>query len=364
MEDVNILEVFYLVVVAGAILVLFKQAISMILISITILTVLIFIMRKVNNSRSSPQNKTVLIAGVDSVFGNKLSKHLVDYGFQVFGTSESTEDPAVKELKMYNDNLKILQMDPLSDQSCHQCFKQLKETVEKTEGLYGLINCYNNKIVRDIELTTMEKYQQLLDTNLLSTIRVTKTFLPLIRACKGCIVNVSSTAGLLGLPQSSSYNITQYAIEGFTESLRLEMSRFDVRVSLIECSIDFNLTGSKQVDKTTKPIINEELIEAYGEDYINNILSQSKTPIDLSPTPIFNKVLDGLLSQRHTSRYLVNSKLFDKTNILAVIRPYIPISLLDYFNLSLNANPEDTEYEKIKYGLKPEKSSTQDKKTA
>lgn len=70
--------------------------------------------------------------------------------------------------------------------------------------------------------------------NLFGTVRVTKAFLPFIRRNRGRIVNVSSVMGRYAVPANADYTISKFGIEAFSDTLRLELRRFGVKVCVIQ----------------------------------------------------------------------------------------------------------------------------------
>lgn len=81
----------------------------------------------------------------------------------------------------------------------------------------------------------MEHFRKQFETNVFGLINVTKTVLPYIRKHSGAkIINVSSISGLTGFPALSPYASSKYALEGFSESLRLELLPFGIETALIE----------------------------------------------------------------------------------------------------------------------------------
>lgn len=70
--------------------------------------------------------------------------------------------------------------------------------------------------------------------NLFGVVRVTKAFLPYIRRNRGRIVNVSSLMARFAMPAGADYAISKYGVEAFSDSLRLEMRQFGVKVCVIQ----------------------------------------------------------------------------------------------------------------------------------
>jgi NAD(P)-dependent dehydrogenase (short-subunit alcohol dehydrogenase family) len=86
-----------------------------------------------------------------------------------------------------------------------------------------------------VEEVSMDEYRRQFDTNVFGVFAVTKAFLPSMRKQgQGCIINISSISGKTAFPGLSPYSASKHAIEGWSESLRLEMQPFGVKVVLIE----------------------------------------------------------------------------------------------------------------------------------
>jgi NAD(P)-dependent dehydrogenase (short-subunit alcohol dehydrogenase family) len=82
-----------------------------------------------------------------------------------------------------------------------------------------------------------------METNFFGVLRVCRAALPIMREQRGGhIVNISSLGGIFGMPFAGIYSASKFAVEGLSESLRLETRRFGVRVVLIEratCAANF-----------------------------------------------------------------------------------------------------------------------------
>ncbi|GFS50325.1 hypothetical protein TNIN_248751 [Trichonephila inaurata madagascariensis] len=100
--------------------------------------------------------------------------------------------------------------------------------------LWAIINNAGISKGSEVEITSMQKIEEVIDVNLLGTIRVTKAFLPLLRKSKGRIINVASAAGRLTMPGFVPYSTSKQAIIAFSDGLRLEMQKFGVSVVTIE----------------------------------------------------------------------------------------------------------------------------------
>jgi retinol dehydrogenase-16 len=81
-----------------------------------------------------------------------------------------------------------------------------------------------------LELMDYDEMQKLIDVNVTGLMAVTCTFLPLIRLSKGRIVNISSGHGLVAVPDKSVYAASKFAVQALSESLRVELKPFGVKV--------------------------------------------------------------------------------------------------------------------------------------
>jgi NADP-dependent 3-hydroxy acid dehydrogenase YdfG len=116
---------------------------------------------------------------------------------------------------------------------------QVKEMVKQTEAKYGrvdiLINNAGVMLLGPIDGADTEDWRRMIDINVLGLMYATHAVLPLMKAQKqGHIVNISSVAGRVANAGTGVYNATKWAVGAFSESLRKEVYKDNVRVTLIE----------------------------------------------------------------------------------------------------------------------------------
>jgi NAD(P)-dependent dehydrogenase (short-subunit alcohol dehydrogenase family) len=104
-----------------------------------------------------------------------------------------------------------------------------------TGRLDAVVNNAGSAWMGAVEDTAITEAKAQLETNFFGVLRVCQAALPIMRgqSC-GYIVNISSLAGVLGLPFSGLYSASKFALEGMSESLRQETRPFGVRVVLVE----------------------------------------------------------------------------------------------------------------------------------
>ena len=111
-----------------------------------------------------------------------------------------------------------------------------EETAEIVEDIdfEVLINCVGFQEQGSVEDMPIEVFENHIETNYYGTVRIIKAALPQIKEKQGRIINVSSIAGKSTMPFLGAYSASKYAVEGFSDALRMEMRDFHVDVVLIE----------------------------------------------------------------------------------------------------------------------------------
>ncbi len=174
---------------------------------------------------SAPANlKIVLVTGASSGIGQAIARHLAARGWRVFGTSR-------RETADFG-GVDMLRMDADDDVSVADT---VAEVVERTGRLDAVVNNAGWALMGPIEDTTIADARAQMETNFFGVLRVCRAALPVMREQRsGHIVNISSLGGLFGMPFSGIYSASKFAVEGFSESLRLETRGFGVHVVLVE----------------------------------------------------------------------------------------------------------------------------------
>jgi NAD(P)-dependent dehydrogenase (short-subunit alcohol dehydrogenase family) len=117
----------------------------------------------------------------------------------------------------------------------------IRQTIESGTARFGridaLINNAGFSTFGVLEGIAREKVQEQFGVNVFGVMDVTRAMLPHFRKNKsGLIINISSRAGLVGLPMMSLYCATKYALEGFSESLAYELASQNIVVKIVEPS--------------------------------------------------------------------------------------------------------------------------------
>lgn len=199
--------------------------------------------------------KVILITGASSGIGKACAEHLANKGYTVYGTSRKINSPTT-----VTNSLTMIPMDVNADESVGEGIDYL---LEREKRLDVVVNNAGFGIAGAIEDTTIEEAKAQFETNFFGVLRVLRETLPIMRKKgDGLIVNISSIAGLIGLPYQGLYSATKFALEGLSEALRMELKKFRIKVVLIEPG-DFQTQFTANRQKT----IDAQKDQAYQEDF-------------------------------------------------------------------------------------------------
>ncbi|RFU69606.1 oxidoreductase [Bacillus sp. V59.32b] len=200
-------------------------------------------------------NQIAIVTGSSSGFGLLTSLELANRGFRVIATMRNPQKGTeltkkAKELGI-DRNIEIHELDVTSEASI-QGLKRLLESLGQVDVLVNNAGYAGAGFVEEIPVN---EYRKQFETNLFGLIAVTQVVLPLMREQgNGNIINISSISGRIGFPGMSPYVASKYALEGWSECLRLEMKPFGIQVALVEPgSYQTNIwTTGKQVTEKSQ----------------------------------------------------------------------------------------------------------------
>lgn len=168
--------------------------------------------------------KTILITGTSSGYGKATADLFLSRGWNVIATMRRPNP----ELFEASDRLHMLPLDVTSEDS-------IAETIEAVGPIDVLVNNAGIGGIGAFEAMSMSLIRQLIDTNTIGVMAMTKAVIPRMRERhSGTIVNVTSSVTLGDFPLAALYAASKYAIEGFSASLAHELAYFNIRVKLVE----------------------------------------------------------------------------------------------------------------------------------
>jgi short-subunit dehydrogenase len=177
--------------------------------------------------------KVVLITGISSGFGREIAKLLSEKGHLVYGT--------VRQGCEKTGLVNVLKLDLTDIESINTA---VSTVLEKEGRIDVLINNAGMHTGGPIETTPAKNIRLQMDTNFIGMVHLTNSVLPIMRKqCGGTIINISSIGGLMGLPFQAFYSASKFAIEGFSEALRMEVREFNIKVVVVNPG-DFHTSNS------------------------------------------------------------------------------------------------------------------------
>ncbi len=187
-------------------------------------------------STSGAYDPVALITGTSSGFGMLTAITLAKQGYLVVAT--------MRDLNRREELVRLAGEAGITERLVYEQLdvtdsESVQAAITKVVHVYGRIDILVNNagfaVGGFIEEVSMEDWRRQMETNLFGLIAVTRAVLPVMREQKqGLIINLSSVSGLSGFPGYAPYAASKFAVEGFTESLRHEMSSFGVQVVLVE----------------------------------------------------------------------------------------------------------------------------------
>src|ERR1700759_3251829 len=172
------------------------------------------------------ENKqVVLVTGASSGIGLACATYLAGRGYRVYGTSRRAGTSQKGSVAM-------LVADVTNDLSVEQA---VAAVLEREGRLDIVVNNAGMCLAGPAENTSIEAAKSQLEVNFFGAHRVCRAVLPIMRSQRaGYIVNIGSIGGLVAIPYQSMYSASKFALEGFSESLRMEVRPFGIRVVIIE----------------------------------------------------------------------------------------------------------------------------------
>jgi len=233
------------------------------------------------------RNKKILITGGAGGIGKALAGLLITYQADICLASRSQLklETAINELKnkKVHANQKVLfsVVDVTNLTATEKC---AVDAIDKLGGIDIIVNCAGFSRPGYVQELSHDVWLKHILINYMGTVNTCLAFLPyMIRQHSGHIVNISSSAGYIGVFGYSAYAASKFAVTGFSESLRQEVKTYNIEVSVV------------YPPDTDTPMLKEELPYRPHE---TNMLSRSVKP--LSAVQVAKSILVGVRENRYT----------------------------------------------------------------
>ena len=183
---------------------------------------------------NSQIQKTILITGCSSGIGLETALEFARNGYKTYASMRNLDKKSELENKAKNENLdiEILQIDVNKQDTIDNAINQIKNNENRIDIL---VNNAGYGFMGSIENSSLQEIKDQFETGFFGPIRMIKAVLSFMKEQKsGKIINISSVAGQIGFPLSSAHVSSKFALEGLTDSLRLELSLYGITLSLLE----------------------------------------------------------------------------------------------------------------------------------
>jgi NAD(P)-dependent dehydrogenase (short-subunit alcohol dehydrogenase family) len=259
-------------------------------------------MNSSSDKSQTRQQKTVLITGCSSGIGYCVAKALKQRGYRVIATARRQE--SVDQL--ISEGLESLQLDLANSESIQLAFKQI---IQLTDGkLYALFNNGAFGLPGAVEDLSRENLSYQFETNVFGWLELTNLVIPLMRKQGyGRIIQNSSVLGFVAMPFRGAYNASKHAIEGLSDTLRLELKNTNIHISLIEPGPIISQFRANAVKQLQQHIDIENSV--HREKYLGVLARLNKkgaaVPFTLPPEAVLKRVIFALESKNPKPRYYV-----------------------------------------------------------
>jgi NAD(P)-dependent dehydrogenase (short-subunit alcohol dehydrogenase family) len=279
--------------------------------------------------------KAVVITGASSGIGAATAKHLHARGYFVFaGIRQPQQADALREMIGDDATLLPLVLDVTDAGQIARAAEVVRQKLEASQGrLAGLVNNAADENLGPVEVLPLEVFRREIEVGYLGMVAVTKAFLPLLRPVAGRIINMSSVNGRCVFKYHATTCATKYAVEAFSDALRMEVRRWGMHVSIIEPGpIDTPLMREKLVEEFTRKLAAYPRgeLDLYFQDFdaairrvesfVERIASPPRGPLDRlrrlisgqgwlhSPREVAGVIERALVSRRPRTRYLIGTQ--------------------------------------------------------
>lgn len=210
-------------------------------------------------------HKVVLITGASSGIGKAIAEFLASKDYLVYGTSRNPKEEVLNKVH-------FLQLDVTDNESIK---KAVNQVLEQEKRIDYLINNAGKGIGGALEEIPESELKSIFETNYFGPLNLIKAVLPEMRKNRsGMIINITSIAGFMGLPFRSAYSATKGALGITTESLRMELKEFNIKLTNVApgdfatniASGRYHAPVAKESDYATTYSKSLEMMNAHVDD--------------------------------------------------------------------------------------------------
>eukprot|EP00938_MAST-03A_sp_MAST-3A-sp1_P004658 g4658.t1 len=277
----------------------------------------------------SGEGNAVLITGSSTGIGRHAAVYLAERGFVVYaGVRKESDEKSLNELKL--KNLRPIRIDVTSTSSILEA-KRIIES--ESQNLVGLVNNAGINKELPIEVQRLENMRKVFDVNVFGLVEVTQAFLPMLKQHAGSrIINIGSVAGSIAVPMKGTYAASKHALEALSDAMRMELSRFDVSVSLIKPAYVRSKIAEKQVGANAvfRQQLSREEYEMYRHIFDTFELKRMQSELKASsPLVTSEAIWHALTNEYPKTRYVVANVNGIPAQLVVPLLSILPDRLID-----------------------------------
>lgn len=277
----------------------------------------------------------VVITGASSGIGTATARHLHEKGYFVFaGVRQPYQVKTLAEQIASDERMVPLVLDVTRTDEVARVSEIIQQgAAARNLRLAGLINNAADEHLGPVEILPLDVFRQEIEVGYLGAVAVTKALLPLLRESSGRVVNMSSVNGLCTFKYHATTCATKYAVEAFSDALRMEVKPWGMHVALIEPGpTDTPLMREKLICEFSQRLADypQDQLNLYFDDFdkaiqhvesfVERIATPPRGPVDKlrrlingqgwlhSPLDVARIIERALTSRRPKTRYLIGTQ--------------------------------------------------------
>lgn len=244
------------------------------------------------------QEGKVLITGCSSGIGRATAILLARQGVSVIATARRLE--SLESLKHY-PNLTFAELDVTQADQC-------EKVVKHAGPIWGLVNNAGYGLIGPSEEIIHKGLREQFETNFFGMARMCSLVLPQMRdRGRGVIVNIGSIMGKLTYPMGGSYCATKHAMEAYSDTLRVEVASFGVKVVLIEPG-PIETRFKANVETASLPFLEEKESPYFEMTQRVSRAFQKQSRRGVSPEAVAKVVAKALVKPNPRPRYVITHR--------------------------------------------------------
>jgi len=249
-------------------------------------------------SEDSPQ-KAILVTGASTGLGRMLAESLASKGYFVYAGARKERD--LKALDAI-ENIQSIRLD-VTIQS--EIDAAVQTVINEGHGLYAIVNNAGVGLMAPLIELDENDLEFIFNVNVYGPYRITKAFTPLLIESKGRVINIGSIAGVQTRSFYGPYSMSKHALEAFSDTLAIELEKFDIKVSIIDPG-GFNSDIGKNIYKRLQAKGLDIENSLYKDEWQNNwVLEGGDLSMMEGPGFIVAKVEHALFDAHPQQRYMV-----------------------------------------------------------